>query len=157
MNIEENSAAPNFTLKDQNENDVSLSDFRGKTVVLYFYPKDDTPGCTKESCSFRDNEPAFTALNAVILGVSPDGADSHIRFIEKFGLPFTLLSDPEKTVMSEYGAWGEKMMYGKKRIGTIRSTVVIGPNGDVLKHWKRVPKAANHPEKVLAYLQSLED
>ncbi|NKB77376.1 MAG: redoxin domain-containing protein [Gammaproteobacteria bacterium] len=154
MDIEENKAAPAFTLKDQNGKDVSLSDHRGKTVVLYFYPKDDTPGCTKESCGFRDNTPAF---NAIIIGVSPDGAESHTQFIEKFNLPFTLLSDPEKVVMSVYKAWGEKMMYGKKLIGTIRSTVVIGPDGKVLKHWKKVPKAADHPDKVLAYLQSLQD
>ena len=155
MSIEENKPAPDFTLNDQNGNAVSLSEFKGKTVILYFYPKDDTPGCTKESCSFRDNVESFTNLNAVILGVSPDGAESHTRFIEKFDLPFSLLSDPEKQVMSEYGAWGEKMMYGKKLIGTIRSTVIIGPDGNVIRHWKKVPKAADHPEKVLAYLQTL--
>ena len=146
---------PAFTLNDQNGDKVALKDYKGKTVVIYFYPKDDTPGCTKESCGFRDNTTEFDKLDTVILGVSPDGADSHTRFIEKFSLPFKLLSDPDKKVMTKYGAWGEKMMYGKKLIGTIRSTVIVGPNGKVLKHWKKVPKAADHPEKVLAYLQSI--
>ena len=156
MPIEENKSAPAFTLKNQNDEKVSLKDFKGKTVILYFYPKDDTPGCTKESCGFRDNIEGFNSLDAVVIGVSPDDAASHSRFIEKFNLPFTLLCDPDKKVMEKYGAWGEKMMYGKKLIGTIRSTVVIGPDGKVIKHWKRVPKAADHPDKVLAFLQSIQ-
>ncbi|MBX2867713.1 MAG: thioredoxin-dependent thiol peroxidase [Acidiferrobacterales bacterium] len=154
MAIEEGKAAPAFTLTDQNGEKVALKDFKGKTVVVYFYPKDDTPGCTKEACSFRDNQKAFDLLDTVILGISPDAAESHTKFIEKFDLPFTLLSDPGKKVMEKYGAWGEKMMYGKKTIGVIRSTTIVGPNGKVLKHWKKVPKAADHPEKVLAFLQS---
>ena len=156
MTIEEQKAPPAFTLTDQNGEKVSLKDYKGKIVIVYFYPKDDTPGCTKESCSFRDNIESFNALDAVVLGVSPDDAESHTRFIAKFNLPFKLLSDPDKKVMEKYGAWGEKMMYGKKLVGTIRSTVVIGTDGKVLKHWKRVPKAADHPEKVLAYLESLQ-
>jgi len=155
MNIEAGKAAPSFTLSDQNGSKVALKDLRGKYVVVYFYPKDDTPGCTKEACGFRDNIKAFDGVDAVILGISPDGADSHTRFIEKFNLPFQLLSDPDKKVMGKYGAWGEKMMYGKKTIGTIRSTVVIDPKGKVIKHWKKVPKAADHPEKVLAFLQEV--
>lgn len=153
MAIEEGKAAPAFTLKDQNEEKVSLSALKGKYVVVYFYPKDDTPGCTKEACGFRDNIKALEKLDVVVLGISPDGAESHTRFIEKFGLPFTLLSDPDKKVMEKYGAWGEKMMYGKKLIGTIRSTTIIDPKGKVIKHWKKVPKAADHPEKVLAFLE----
>ncbi len=153
MAIEEGKTAPGFTLKDQQGNKVTLKDFRGKTVVVYFYPKDDTPGCTKEACGFRDNIKSFEAMDTVILGVSPDAADSHVRFIEKFKLPFTLLSDPDKKVMEKYGAWGEKVLYGKKMIGVIRSTTIVGPNGKVLKHWKKVAKAADHPDKVLAFLE----
>lgn len=153
MAIEEGKVAPAFTLTDQDGNKVSLKDFKGQTVVVYFYPKDDTPGCTKEACSFRDNKKAFDAIDTVVLGISPDAAESHTKFIEKFDLPFTLLSDPDKKVMEKYGAWGEKMMYGKTMIGIIRSTTVVGPNGKVMKHWKKVPKAADHPEKVLAFLQ----
>ena len=156
MSIEQGKVAPAFTLSDQDGNKVALKDLRGQTVVIYFYPKDDTPGCTKEACGFRDNIKAFHKLDAVILGISPDAADSHTAFIKKFGLPFTLLSDPEKKIMEKYGAWGEKMMYGKKTIGIIRSTTVVGPNGKILKHWKKVPKAESHPEKVLEFLQELE-
>lgn len=154
MAIEEGKAAPAFTLKDQDGNKVALKDFRGKTVVVYFYPKDDTPGCTKEACGFRDQKKKFDKLDTVILGISPDAADSHIRFIDKFKLPFTLLSDPDKKVMEKYGAWGEKMMYGKKMIGVIRSTTIINASGKVLKHWKKVPKAADHPAKVLEFLET---
>ena len=155
MPIEEGKKAPAFTLVDQNNSKVSLKDFLGKTVVVYFYPKDDTPGCTKEACNFRDNIEAYHDLDAVVLGISPDEADSHTQFIDKFNLPFTLLSDPGKKVMEKYGAYGEKVLYGRKSIGVIRSTTVVGPDGKVLKHWKKVPKAADHPEKILAYLQSL--
>lgn len=154
MAIEEGKAAPAFTLKDQDGNKVALKDYRGKTVVVYFYPKDDTPGCTKEACGFRDQKRKFDKLDSVILGISPDAADSHIRFIDKFKLPFTLLSDPDKKVMEKYGAWGEKMMYGKKMIGIIRSTTIIDASGKVLKHWKKVPKAADHPAKVLEFLET---
>ncbi len=122
-------------------------------MVVYFYPKDDTPGCTKEACGFRDSIKQFEALDAVVLGVSPDAADSHTRFIEKFKLPFTLLSDPDKKVMGKYGAWGEKVLYGKKMVGVIRSTTIVGPNGKVLKHWKKVAKAADHPARVLEFLE----
>ena len=155
MTIEEGKVSPAFTLKDQNGESVALKSFRGQYVIVYFYPKDDTPGCTKEACSFRDNIKAFDKMNALVLGISPDGAESHTKFIEKYKLPFTLLSDPDKKVMEKYGAWGEKMMYGKKTIGTIRSTVVLGTDGKVLKHWKKVPKAADHPEKVMAFLESV--
>lgn len=153
MTIEEGKAAPAFTLTDQNGNKVSLKDFKGQNVVVYFYPKDDTPGCTKEACGFRDNIKAYQNLNTVILGISPDAAKSHTGFIQKFKLPFTLLSDPEKQVMEKYGAWGKKIMYGKNMIGVIRSTTIVGADGKVLKHWKKVPSAAPHPEKVLAFLE----
>ncbi len=154
MAIEAGETAPAFTLNDQDGNSVALKDFRGRTVVIFFYPKDNTPGCTKEACGFRDNIRQFDALETVILGISPDAADSHVRFIDKFRLPFTLLSDPDRKVMEQYGAWGEKVLYGVKRVGVIRSTTIVGPDGKVLKHWKRVPKAADHPNKVLEFLET---
>jgi peroxiredoxin Q/BCP len=153
MSIEEGKTAPGFTLRDQNGERVSLSDFRGRDVIVYFYPKDDTPGCTKEACGFRDLFGEIRGEGAVVLGISPDGQAAHEKFTAKYELPFTLLSDPDKSVMTEYGAFGEKMMYGKKVMGIIRSTVWIGPDGKVVKHWRRVPKAADHPAKVLAALR----
>ena len=153
MPIEEGKAAPAFTLPDTDGNNVALEDFKGKHVIVYFYPKDDTPGCTKEACGFRDLWSDIQALGAVVLGVSPDDGVSHRKFVDKFKLPFTLLSDPDKTMMTAYGAWGEKNMYGKITTGVIRSTVWIGPDGTVKKHWKRVPKAEAHPAKVLEALQ----
>jgi len=153
MAIEEGKAAPAFTLEDTDGNKVSLKDLKGRNVILYFYPKDDTPGCTKEACGFRDLWKEIEAHNAVVLGVSPDDRASHARFVEKYRLPFTLLCDPDKKVMEKYGAWGEKMMYGKKTVGVIRSTVWIGEDGKVRKHWARVPKAEAHPAKVLEALQ----
>ena len=149
MAIEEGKRAPAFTLKDQNGEKVALKDFAGRHVVVYFYPKDDTPGCTKEACGFRDDIKKFKKLDVEILGISPDDEESHQKFIKKYKLPFTLLCDPNKKVMEKYGAWGEKMMYGKKTIGVIRSTVWIGDDGKVKKHWKRVSKAEQHPSKVL--------
>jgi peroxiredoxin Q/BCP len=154
MPVVEGKAAPALTLADQDGNKVSLKDFRGRDVIVYFYPRDATPGCTKEACGFRDLSGEIAAEGAVILGVSPDGGDSHRKFIERYDLPFTLLSDPDKKVMTRYGAFGEKMMYGKKVRGVIRSTVWVGPDGKVKKHWRRVPKAADHPAKVLAALRS---
>ena len=154
MAIEEGKAAPQFTLSDAKGKKVALRDLKGKNVIVYFYPKDDTPGCTKEACGFRDLWGDVKKLNTVVLGVSPDGEASHKEFTAKYKLPFTLLSDPDKKVMEKYGAWGEKMMYGKKTVGVIRSTVWIGPNGKVIRHWKRVPKAADHPAKVLEALQA---
>jgi thioredoxin-dependent peroxiredoxin len=152
MSIEEGKAAPAFTLTDGSGKRVSLADFKGKHVVLYFYPRDDTPGCTKEACGFRDLWGDIKKAGAVVLGVSPDNQAAHQRFTQKYSLPFTLLSDPDKKVMSTYGAWGEKMMYGKKTTGVIRSTVLIGPDGKVKKHWKRVAKAEAHPAQVLEIL-----
>jgi peroxiredoxin Q/BCP len=154
MTLEAGSTAPAFTLEDTDGNTVSLNDFRGKNVILYFYPKDDTPGCTKEACGFRDLWSEIQALDTVVLGVSPDGRASHARFVEKYALPFTLLCDPDKSVMTAYGAWGEKMMYGKKTVGTIRSTVWIDGSGNVRKHWARVAKAETHPAAVLEALRA---
>lgn len=152
MAIEEGKAAPLFTLKDTDGNKVALRDLKGKNVVVYFYPRDDTPGCTKEACGFRDLWSEIQDTNTVVLGVSPDNEASHKKFVDKYSLPFTLLCDPDHKVMDKYDAYGEKVMYGKKRMGVIRSTVIVGPNGKVLKHWRRVPKAADHPQKVLEFL-----
>ncbi len=149
MAIEEGKAAPAFTLPDAEGNKVSLRDFRGKNEIIYFYPKDDTPGCTKEACGFRDIWGEIEGTGTAVLGISPDNGASHQQFAAKYGLPFTLLSDPDRAVMTRYGAYGEKMMYGKKTVGVIRSTVWVGPDGNVIKHWKRVAKAADHPAKVL--------
>jgi peroxiredoxin Q/BCP len=154
MAIEQGKPAPAFTLPDTDGAPVSLDGFKGKHVIVYFYPKDDTPGCTKEACGFRDLWSEIQALDAVVLGVSPDDGASHRKFASKYELPFALLCDPDKGVMTEYGAWGEKTMYGKKTVGVIRSTVWIGPDGMVRKHWKRVAKAADHPAKVLEALRS---
>jgi len=147
--IEAGKKAPAFTLEDQDGHKIALRDLAGQDVVVYFYPRDDTPGCTKEAQGFRDLSKEFAKRDVVILGVSPDGAEAHRKFIAKYRLPFSLLSDPAKKVMTRYGAFGEKMMYGKKTTGVIRSTVWIGPNGKVKKHWARVAKAADHPAKVL--------
>ena len=146
--IAEGKKAPDFTLESAEGKKVSLSDFKGKDVVVYFYPKDDTPGCTKEACGFRDLWKELQRAGVVVLGISPDAGVSHQKFAAKYKLPFTLLSDPDKKLMKSWGAYGEKMMYGKKTQGTIRSTVWIGPDGIVKKHWARVSDAAKHPEKV---------
>ena len=152
MAIQEGKAAPPFTLQDGSGKSVALSDFAGKDVILYFYPKDDTPGCTKEACGFRDDWKAFQKRGVVVLGVSADDGASHQKFRAKYKLPFTLLSDPTRKTMTAYGAYGEKVLYGKKTTGVIRSTVWIGPDGVVKKHWARVPKADEHPAKVLEAL-----
>ena len=153
MAVEEGRAAPAFTLGDAAGNQVSLEDFRGKDVIVYFYPRDDTPGCIKEACGFRDRWQEVQERGAVVLGVSPDDAASHREFSRKYGLPFPLLCDPERKVMAEYGAWGEKTLYGRKTVGVIRSTVWVGPDGRVRRHWKRVSRAADHPARVLDALR----
>ena len=153
MNLE-GKKAPAFALEGSDGKTHSLEDYKDKTVVLYFYPKDDTPGCTKEACGFRDRDANLKKAGVVVLGVSKDGTESHKKFIAKYKLPFVLLSDPKLDVMKKYGAYGKKMMYGKEAQGTIRSTVVIGPNGDVVKHWPTVKKAEGHPEEILAYLKN---
>jgi len=154
MPIVEGKAAPAFTLMDQDGKKVSLAQLKGRDVILYFYPRDDTPGCTKQAQGFRDLMKKIQKQGAVVLGVSPDSAESHRKFIAKYDLPFTLLSDPDKKVMTKYGAFGEKTMYGKKVTGVIRSTVWIGPDGKVKKHWAKVAKAADNPAKVLEALEA---
>jgi peroxiredoxin Q/BCP len=151
--LEPGTTAPEFTLTDAAGRSVSLADFAGRDVVLYFYPKDDTPGCTKEACGFRDAWDDLQAMGVAVLGVSADDADSHERFAAKYRLPFTLLSDPDHQVMRAYGAYGEKTLYGRKTVGVIRSTVWIGPDGRVRRHWARVANAEEHPDKVLAALR----
>ncbi|MYD46054.1 MAG: thioredoxin-dependent thiol peroxidase [Gammaproteobacteria bacterium] len=155
MSVNEGQIAPNFSLTDTKGKTVSLDHLRGKYVVLYFYPRDDTPGCTKEACGFRDLWNEIKARNTEVIGVSPDSPESHQKFVEKYNLPFTLLCDTDRAVMKMYGAYGEKTMYGKKTMGVIRSTAIIDPNGVIVKHWKRVPKAADHPAKVLEYMEQL--
>ena len=152
MTIEEGKLAPAFTLSDSKGKKVSLKDFRGKNVIVYFYPRDNTPGCTKEAEGFRDLWQDIKKAKTVVIGISPDSVASHEKFSAKFDLPFILLSDPDKKVMSRYEAFGEKTMYGKKVQGVIRSTVLVGPDGKIKKHWRRVPKAADHPAKVLEAL-----
>jgi len=153
MPVEAGKLAPLFTLKNEHGEKVALKDFRGQDVIVYFYPKDDTPGCTKEACGFRDLWNAYSKAGIAVLGISPDRPEKHVQFISKYRLPFSLLSDPDKKVMAKYGAWGEKMMYGKKVTGVIRSTVWIDAKGKVVKHWRKVPKAADHPEKILQAIQ----
>jgi len=141
--------APNFTLTDADGKKVSLSSFKGRKVIVYFYPRDDTPGCTKEACQFNDNLAAFEAADVPVLGISPDSAASHVKFRDKYGLGFTLLSDPTKATMEAYGAFGEKVMYGKKVTGVIRSTFVVDEKGKIAQAWYGV-KADGHAAKVLA-------
>ena len=149
--LEPGSTAPPFTLPDHDGAPVSLADFAGRRVVVYFYPADDTPGCTKEACQFNDNLAAFGRADVAVLGVSPDDAASHVRFREKFGLGFPLLSDPEHTVMTAYGAWGEKSLYGKRVTGVIRSTFLIDEQGVVRRAWYNV-RSDGHAAKVLSEL-----
>ena len=147
--LEAGAKAPSFTLPDQDDKKVSLSDFAGQRVILYFYPKDDTPGCTAEACQFNDNLAAFERAQVPVLGISPDKAASHQKFRAKYGLDFSLLSDPDHKVMERYGAWGEKTMYGRTTTGVIRSTFLIDDTGKVAKSWYNV-KADGHAAKVLA-------
>ena len=149
--VEEGKPAPDFELTSDGGETVHLSDFRGKPVVLYFYPKDDTPGCTTQACGLRDSYDAFAERGAVVLGVSPDSETSHVKFKEKYGLPFTLLADPDHHVADEYGTWVEKKNYGKTYMGIERSTFVIDGEGRVAKVMRRV-KPDTHAEKVLAEL-----
>lgn len=152
--IEIGAAAPGFTLKDQDGTEVSLGDLAGRWLVLYFYPKDDTPGCTTEACEFTAGLEGFNQLEATVLGCSPDSPDKHRKFIAKHDLKIRLLSDPDHEVMERYGAWGEKNMYGRKSMGVIRSTVIIDPAGKVAHHWKKV-KAAGHADQVRQKIEQL--
>jgi peroxiredoxin Q/BCP len=152
--ITEGRKAPSFTLPDAEGRPVSLGDFKGKDVVVYFYPRDDTPGCTKEACGFRDHWKELQRAGVVVLGISADSGESHKKFAAKYRLPFTLLSDADRKVMTAWGAYGDKMMYGKKTKGVIRSTAWVGPDGTVRKHWARVGDAAKHPAAVLETVTS---
>ena len=154
MSVEIGKRAPAFTLPDQDENKVKLSDLKGQWVVLYFYPRDDTPGCTTEACDFTSGLAEFEALDCTVLGCSPDTPEKHRKFIDKHDLGITLLADTDKKVLEKYGAWGEKKMYGKTTMGVIRSTVLIDPTGKVAHHWSNV-RAKGHADKVLATLQEL--
>jgi thioredoxin-dependent peroxiredoxin len=152
--IESGSKAPDFELSDQDGNKVSLKSKRGKNIILYFYPKDDTPGCTKEACNFRDELPDFQNLNAEVLGISADTVDSHKKFAQKYRLNFPLLSDSDKKVVNEYGVWREKNMYGKKIMGIERTTFIIDREGVIRKIFRKV-KVDNHNQEVMEALTEL--
>jgi thioredoxin-dependent peroxiredoxin len=151
LKLKEGDLAPGFTATTNGGGKVSLSDFRGKHVILYFYPRDNTPGCTKEACAFRDEFGAFARKGAVVLGVSTDSAESHDKFVGKYRLPFTLVSDEDKKITQAYGVWGEKTFLGRKYQGTHRVTFLIGPDGKIKKIWP-VVKPAEHAQEVLAAL-----
>jgi peroxiredoxin Q/BCP len=153
--IEPGDRAPAFTLTADDRSKVRLSDFKGRPVVLYFYPKDDTPGCTREACAFRDQHSKFDKHGAVVLGISADDVKSHGKFRDKYQLNFPLLVDADHKVAEKYGAWREKNMYGKKSMGIQRSTFVIDPNGKVARVWKAV-KVDGHDNQVLSALEDLE-
>jgi peroxiredoxin Q/BCP len=153
--LEAGDRAPLFTLKDQNGEKVALKDHKGTPVVIYFYPKDDTPGCTTQACGIRDQWSEFRDAGAVVLGISPDDVASHEAFAAKYDLPHTLLADPKRTVLEKYGAWGEKNMYGKTTVGVIRSTFLVGPDGTIAKVWKRV-NTKTHADQVLKALEDLQ-
>ena len=146
--LKEGDKAPDFKSTDQNGNKVKLSDFKGKRVVLYFYPKDDTPGCTKEACSFRDADDVYRKKGIKVLGVSTDDEKSHQKFISKFQLPFDLLADTDKSIVESYGVWGEKSMYGKKYMGTNRKTFLIDEKGKIAKIFDKV-NVSEHADEVL--------
>ena len=143
--------APGFTANTNGGGKVSLSDFKGKNIILYFYPRDNTPGCTKEACAFRDEFGAFRKKGAVVLGVSTDSPKSHDKFVEKYRLPFTLVSDEDKKIVQAYGAWGEKSFLGRKYLGIYRVTFLIGPDGKIKRVWPTV-KPAEHAREILAAL-----
>jgi thioredoxin-dependent peroxiredoxin len=151
--LDEGAQAPTFTLPDQDGNPVSLDDFKGGKVLVYFYPADDTPGCTKEACQFNDNLAGFQAAGVPVIGISPDNAASHQRFRSKYGLRFPLLTDADHTVMDAWGAWGEKTSYGRTSVGVLRSTFLLDEDGRVERVWHNV-KADGHAASVLSQLRS---
>jgi thioredoxin-dependent peroxiredoxin len=148
MNLKPGDKAPDFEGKDQSGNTIRLSDFKGKKVVLYFYPKDNTPGCTAQACNLRDNYDELLKAGYVVLGISADSEKSHTKFINKFSLPFTLIADTEKVINEVYGVWGEKQMFGKKYMGTIRTTFVIDEKGIITEVISKVD-TENHTEQIL--------
>jgi peroxiredoxin Q/BCP len=151
LKLKEGDVAPKFSVATSGGGKISLADYQGQNVILYFYPKDDTPGCTKEACAFRDHFAEFKKKGAVVLGVSPDSVKSHDKFVDKFKLPFTLLSDEDKKIVEAYGVWGEKTFMGRKYQGVYRVTFLIGPDGRIKKIWPAV-KPDEHAEEVLAEL-----
>ena len=153
--IETGKKAPAFTLPNQDDEKVRLSDLKGSWVALYFYPRDDTPGCTVQACDFTSSIKRFAKLDATVLGCSPDTPESHRKFIKKHKLKLTLLSDPDHKVMEKYSGWGDKMLYGRKMKGVIRSTVLIDPTGKVAHHWRKV-RAKGHADKVQEKLAELQ-
>lgn len=153
--LEEGTKAPPFTLTADDGSQVKLADLNGSPVVLYFYPADDTPGCTREACAFRDRSSELKKLGAKVFGISPDDVASHIKFRDKFKLNFPLLADPDHQVAEKFGAWREKNMYGKKKMGIARSTFIIGADGVIKKVWRAV-KVDGHDEAVLEALKQLK-
>lgn len=151
LKLKEGDVAPDFSAATNGGGKISLADYKGKNVILYFYPKDDTPGCTKEACGFRDSFSEFKKRGAIVLGVSPDPVKSHDKFVEKFSLPFPLLADEDKKIVEAYGVWGEKTFMGRKYMGTHRVTFLIGGDGRIKKIWPQV-KPDEHPAEVLAAL-----
>jgi thioredoxin-dependent peroxiredoxin len=151
LKLKEGDPAPAFTAATSGGGKISLADYLGKNVILYFYPKDDTPGCTKEACAFRDDFAQFKKKGAVVFGVSPDSVKSHDKFVAKFKLPFTLLADEDKKIVEAYGVWGEKTFMGRKYLGVYRVTFLIGPDGKIKKIWPQV-KPEEHAAEVLAAL-----
>lgn len=154
VTLKEGDKAPAFEGKDQDGNTVKLSDFKGKNLILYFYPKDNTPGCTKEACNLRDNYQYWLNQNYAVVGVSPDSAESHQKFIAKYDLPFPLLADTDKSIMEAYGTWGEKNMYGNIKMGVLRTTFVIDEDGVITKVFKR-PKNDEHTSQIKTSLEKL--
>jgi len=154
MVLEAGLPAPDFALKDEEGRIHRLSDYQGRPVVLYFYPKDDTPGCTKEACGFRDDYSAYEDANVTILGVSPDTSESHAKFKRKYSLPFTLLADTDHQVCDQYGVWGPKKFMGREYEGVLRTTYLIGPEGNIQKVYEKV-KPANHSAEILEALEGI--
>lgn len=154
LKLKEGDKAPEFDTPSSTKKNISLKSYKGQNVVLYFYPKDDTPGCTVQACGFRDSFKDIEKLNAVILGVSPDGYNSHEKFIKKFKLPFILLSDEDKKICQDYGVWQEKSMYGRKYFGVARTTFIIGKDGKIAKIFEKV-KPEGHNKEVIEALQQI--
>jgi len=153
LKLHEGDVAPAFSALTSGGGKISLAELKGKNVILYFYPKDDTSGCTKEACAFRDDFAAFKKRGAVILGVSPDPVKSHDKFVKKYSLPFTLLADEDKKIVEAYGVWGQKTFWGRKYLGVYRVTFLIGPDGRIKKIWPDV-KPEEHSKEVLAALEA---
>ncbi|MEO6220374.1 MAG: thioredoxin-dependent thiol peroxidase [Ginsengibacter sp.] len=155
IQLQEGDQAPNFKSKDQNRKPIALNDFKGKKVVLYFYPEDDTPTCTIEACNLRDNYSLLKNKGYVILGVSPDDERKHKKFEEKYNLPFTLIADPDKKVVDKYGVWGEKNMYGRRYMGLLRTTFLIDEKGMIVKIFKK-PNSKIHSDEIVKAWEAMK-